>query len=101
MNLDGVKLVVLSACDTGLGNDSNLTGASFGVHYAFKIAGVEKLLVCLWQVDDEATSFFMKSFYQNLLYTRNYHDALTTAKKEMIAVGYDNPYYWAPFILIE
>ena len=101
LNLDGVKLVVLSACDTGLGNDSNLTGASFGVHYAFKIAGVEKLLVCLWQVDDEATSFFMKSFYQNLLYTRNYHDALTTAKKEMIAVGYDNPYYWAPFILIE
>jgi len=101
MNLDGVKLATLSACDTGLGDDSNLTGAQFGVLHAFKLAGVEKLLVCLWQVDDEATSLFMKSFYRNLLATGNYSDALCGAKKELISTGYDNPYYWAPFVIIE
>lgn len=101
LNLKGVKLAVLSACDTGLGDTSNLTGASFGVHYAFKIAGVDKLLVCLWQVDDKATALFMKLFYSNLCESNNLSIALTKAREDMISNGYDSPYYWAPFIIIE
>lgn len=101
LNLEGVKLAILSACDTGLGDTSNLTGASFGVHYAFKIAGVDKLLVCLWQVDDKATALFMKFFYSNLCESNNLSIALTKAKEDMISNGYDSPYYWAPFIIIE
>ena len=101
INLNGVKLAVLSACDTGLGDQTNLTGASFGVHYAFKLAGVDKLLVCLWQVDDSAAKLFMELFYNSLLSCNSLADAITNARNGMIESGYDDPYYWAPFIIIE
>lgn len=101
LDLSSVKLAVLSACDTGLGENTNLTGASFGVQHAFKSAGVEKLLVCLWQVDDEATSTFMQLFYSNLSTSHNYYEALKYAKKSLIKKGFKDPYYWAPFVLIE
>ena len=101
LNLDGVKLAVLSACDTGLGDPTNLTGATFGVHYAFKYAGVDKILVCLWQVDDSATELFMELFYSNLISGNSIANAITDARNGMIKSGYDDPYYWAPFIIIE
>lgn len=101
LNLEHIKLAVLSACDTGLGDMSNLTGVSYGVHYAFKRAGVDKLLVCLWQVDDAAARLFMKYFYTSLLNTNDLTGAMKNAKEAMIVAGYDNPFYWAPFIIID
>lgn len=101
LDLSKVKLAVLSACDSGLGDITNLQGASYGVHYALKNAGVEKILACLWKVNDQSTSLFMQYFYKNLLSGYNYHDAIRISQKELQRVGYINPYYWAPYILIE
>ena len=100
VNLSHVRLAVLSACDTGLGDESNLTGASYGVLQAFKGAGVEKVLACLWRIDDNATTKFMQLFYRNLMQ----HDCVTALKmtqEGMKRSEYNEPYYWAPFVLYE
>ena len=101
LDLKDVKLVVVSTCDSGLGDVFNLTGASYGVQHAFKKAGASKVLISLWKIDDMATSLFMKSFYRNLVGGGDYHSAIKNAQNELKANGYDDPYYWAPFVLIE
>jgi CHAT domain-containing protein len=100
LNLQNTKLVVLSACDTGLGEISNSEGV-YGLRRAFKIAGVDKILMSLWSVADYQTMEFMKIFYENLCTKKlSPRLALSATQKTMRQKKYE-PYYWAGFVLIE
>ncbi len=100
LNLLGTQLVVLSACDTGLGDVVNGEGV-YGLRRAFAIAGAETQLISLWQVSDFGTQSLMARYYQNLTDGMGRSEALRAVQLEMIAEGgeYSHPYYWAAFIL--
>lgn len=97
LDLNGCRLVVLSACQTGLGM-SNTEGV-YGLQRAFKLAGAESILMSLWSVDDSATRTLMTHFYKGLLNGLTPDDALTSAKKQMRRAGY-SPDKWAAFVLL-
>ncbi len=101
MDLRGTKLAVLSACKTGLGNDTNLTGLSFGPQHALKTKGVEQIVMSLWMVDDAATTLLMKRFYEALLTGIGVKHALKQAQRRLKEEGYNDPYFWASFIVFE
>jgi CHAT domain-containing protein len=92
-------LVVLSACQTGLGKQVSGEGL-IGMTRAFLYAGAASVVVSLWQVDDASTADLMVSFYRHLQESGDKAAALRLAKLDLIAAGYSRPYYWAPFILI-
>jgi CHAT domain-containing protein/Tfp pilus assembly protein PilF len=98
LNLFNTKLVVLSACETGLGDIKGSEGV-YGLQRAFKMAGVKQIIMSLWQVPDKETSEFMSLFYQKLLKEKDTRKAFTLTQKEM-RTKYD-PYYWAAFVLVE
>ncbi|MFC2106811.1 tetratricopeptide repeat protein [Bacteroidota bacterium] len=98
MDLYNTQLVVLSACETGLGDIKGSEGV-YGLQRSFKMAGVDYLIMSLWQVPDKETSEFMTLFYTQLLKTNNIRDAFAETQKTM-RDKYD-PYYWAAFVLIE
>lgn len=101
MDLRDCKLVVLSACETGLGSVDFVEGV-LGLQRGFKLAGVDKIVMSLWRVDDNATRILMTEFYNNLTNGYTTHDALENAKKTLIDSGiYSAPYYWAGFVLLE
>ncbi len=99
-NLDllNTNLVVLSACETGLGDVHDAEGV-FGLQRAFKTAGVENLIVSLWKVPDAETSELMQLFYKNYLEG----DSIRTAFRKAQRVMREKvpPFYWAGFVLIE
>jgi CHAT domain-containing protein/tetratricopeptide (TPR) repeat protein len=93
-------LVVLSACDTGLGTMVSGEGL-VGVTRALLYAGARSVVVSLWQVDDASTPDLMAGFYRHLDQDADKTESLRLAKLEMIRQGrFSHPYYWAPFILI-
>ncbi len=98
LNLSNTELVVLSACETGLGDVKGTEGV-FGLQRAFKMAGVKKLIVSLWKVPDKETSELMTSFYNYWLKGKTIEDAFAQAQSEM-RKKYP-PYYWAAFLLVE
>ncbi|MGB3188457.1 MAG: CHAT domain-containing protein, partial [Limnoraphis sp.] len=75
LKLRGTKLVVLSACETGLGEIENGEGV-YGLRRAFTLAGAESLLMSLWTVSDEGTKELMIKYYQRLLQNQGRSDAL-------------------------
>lgn len=97
------ELVVLSACETGKGSIEG--DGVFGLQRGFKMAGVKSIIMSLWKVDDDATSRLMIEFYNNWITEgMSKHDALKQAKKTIranTAKGWDNPFYWAGFILLD
>ena len=98
LNLSGTKLVVLSACDTGLGNISAGEGI-YGLRRALVIAGSESQVISLWKVDDRATKDLMVSYYQGLQDNQGRSEALRKIQLQMLGSGdYQHPYYWASFI---
>lgn len=100
MNLSNTQLVVLSACETGLGDIAGNEGV-YGLQRAFKIAGARYLIMSLWKVDDQSTKAFMTTFYQEWLdQKRSIPDAFRQTQQKM-SKKYPNPYDWAGFILIE
>lgn len=98
MDLTGTDLVVLSACETGLGEITS--EGVFGLQRAFKKAGVQTLIMSLWRVDDEATSLFMKTFYKEWLGGKSKYDAFV-ATQTFMQSQYADPYYWAGFIMLD
>jgi CHAT domain-containing protein len=98
LNLSNTKLVVLSACETALGDLQGTEGV-FGLQRAFKIAGVKNLVVSLWQVPDKETAELMGLFYNNLLSAQPVRDAFYNAQKEMRSKY--PPFSWAAFVLVE
>ena len=101
MDLAGTDLVVLSACETGLG-EINSEGV-FGLQRAFKKSGVQTLVMSLWKVHDEATALFMQTFYENLLSGKSKRDSFAAAQMALRKhrdYGKD-PYYWAGFIMLD
>lgn len=100
MNLDlsGTSLVVLSACETGLGKIENGEGV-FGLQRSFMLAGAENVLISLWKVDDDSTRDLMVRFYTHWSGGRPMHDALRAAQLEQAASRPD-PAHWGGFILV-
>jgi CHAT domain-containing protein/Flp pilus assembly protein TadD len=100
LNLVGTQLVVLSACETGLGDIANGEGV-YGLRRAFAIAGAETQLLSLWQVDDFATQQLMVAYYEQLLAGGGRAEALRQVQLDLINSDgpYAHPYYWAAFIV--
>jgi CHAT domain-containing protein len=98
LNLSKAKLVVLSACETGLGQIKGSEGV-YGLQRAFKMAGAQFIIMSLWQVPDKETSEFMRLFYSGLFKSNDVREAFEGAQKTM-RKKYD-PYFWAAFVLME
>lgn len=93
------NLMVLSACETGLGKIYGGEGV-VGLTQSFLIAGANGLIVSLWQVADQSTMEFMKGFYT--LVKENslaFDQALREIKMKFIKSKYSQPFYWAPFVM--
>ncbi len=108
MNLSNTELVVLSACETGLGDIQGNEGV-YGLQRAFKIAGVKYIIMSLWQVPDKQTSMLMTAFYKKWLEGEDPEkggkkmtipNAFHAAQKVLRDIGLD-PYQWAGFVLVE
>lgn len=100
LNLLNTELVVLSACETGLGD--NLVGQGvIGLPRAFMIAGAKSVIMSLWSISDSKTQQLMTLFYNNMIKNQmTKEEALRQAKLEMKNI-YPEPYYWAGFVLLE
>ena len=99
LDLTNTKLVVLSACETGLGEVKNSEGV-FGLQRAFKLAGVESIIMSLWKVPDNTTSMLMRTFYKNWLGGMNKYDAFQNAQQEIRTI-HPEPYSWAGFVMMD
>jgi CHAT domain-containing protein len=98
LNLWGTKLVVLSACDTGVGEVKNGDGVH-GLRRALVLAGAETQMMSLWAVSDRATRELMVSYYRKLLEGEGRGEALRQVQLEMRKrVHWRHPFYWASFI---
>ena len=101
LNLQGCDLVVLSACETGLGDIYNSEGV-YGLQRGFKMAGVNSILMSLWKVDDRATHMLMGEFYRHYLNGKSKIESLKLAQKYVADhPGYSDPLYWAGFVLLD
>jgi CHAT domain-containing protein len=99
LNLKKTKLVVLSACQTGLGKIEGSEG-TFGLKRGFKLAGVEQMIVSLWSVPDKETMELMTLFYADLTLTKNPVISFEKAQKEMRMKYPTEPEKWAGFVLV-
>jgi CHAT domain-containing protein len=98
MYLPDTRLVVLSACETGLGEIRGSEGV-YGLQRSFKIAGADNILMSLWQIPDYHTYELMHLFYSNCLKGMTVIDGFSKAQQFM-RKKYE-PFFWAGFVLIE
>ena len=109
LDLRGCDLVVLSACETALGDIYTAEGV-YGLQRGFKLAGANSILMSLWKVDDAATRMLMTEFYRNLLNGMSKRESLLKAQDAVrnfrgVINGeirsFSNPRYWAGFVLLD
>ena len=99
LDLAGTDIVSLSACNTGQGVISS--EGVFGLQRAFKKAGVQTILMCLWSIQDNVAMDFMDSFYSNLFQGKSKRQSFDNAQGLIYAKYGADPYYWAPFVMID
>lgn len=99
LDFPNLRLTVLSACETGLG-DINSDGV-WGLQRSFRIAGTRNLICSLRRVDDKATARFMEIFYNHALNDKSIYDAFSCAQQTIYNENKRRPDIWASFILIE
>lgn len=100
LDLSQTDLVVLSACETGLGDITKTEGV-YGLQRAFKMAGVDILIMSLWQVPDEETAEFMTLFYSKWAKGNAVRDCFRYAQIKMYKKYPNQPNKWAGFVLLE
>jgi CHAT domain-containing protein len=99
MYLPTTKLVVVSACETGLGDIKGDEGV-YGIQRAFKMAGANFLVLSLWPVPDRETSELMQEFYRRWLSGKPIQEAFRLAQNQIKKKYRDEPSKWAAFVLI-
>jgi CHAT domain-containing protein len=97
LDLDSTQLVVLSACETGLGTIEAGEGV-YGLQRTLKVAGAQTILMSLWKVDDMATQELMLLFYTKWIQTSSMHKAFRWAQQEL-RKKYPQSYYWGAFVM--
>ncbi|MBC7487159.1 MAG: CHAT domain-containing protein [Cytophagaceae bacterium] len=98
LNFDQTELVVLSACETGLG-EVQLGEGVFGLQRSFLVAGSKSVVMSLFKVSDHVTAELMSSFYKKWMETSDKRGSFTAAKIEIMN-KYNNPHFWGSFIMI-
>lgn len=102
LDFHGLDLVVLSACESALGDIDN--GGVYGLQRGFKKAGAHTILMSLDKVDDETTKILMVEFYRNLMDGKSKLQSLREAQQYLRKIDngkYDDPKYWASFIMLD
>jgi CHAT domain-containing protein len=100
LNLLNTQLVVLSACETGLGDIKGREGV-FGLQRAFRLAGAKYLLLSLWSIPDEETSEYMQLFYSEVLKQNDISKAYKSTQSSMRQKYPNSPMKWAGMVLVE
>lgn len=98
LNLSNTDLLVLSACQTGLGEIGG--DGVYGLQRGFKIAGVKTIIMSLWEVSDSATEVLMTKFYSLLAKGKSKREAFDAAV-EAVKKEYPSPEFWAAFIMLD
>lgn len=100
LDLSQVRLVILSACSTGMGDIDHKEGV-LGLQRAFRMAGVEHMLVSRWEIPNKETEELISAFYNAWMPGTTVKEAFDNAQRQMRDKYPDEPYKWAGFILIE